>query len=200
MSITKRTVSTLQIRKNDFSIAIASYQVETIFTRWDVWYIHLLVLVAMILPSEPKTYGHLSRPRPSYPCSSSTAEILSAISDKRNRPSNSSVVTSLAGSMGDVGLWRLRPNPSGTDLGGASKHLEFNGTLGGTRLIAIPLHLGWVQTRVELYAIDQWHLALGAVDCNSESLQQRLRIVSPAEATVEKLSQVLTLEGKNLPW
>ncbi|KAI4911465.1 hypothetical protein J4E85_011134 [Alternaria conjuncta] len=108
--------------------------------------------------------------------------------------------------MGPFGGGAYGPSRAAQNWLARSIHLEYNGTKGNTRLIVIPLHPGWVQTRAGQFVVDQWQSALKAINYEMESPPTTLEesvcgmIKVIDNATAEHSGQVLTYEGKMLPW
>lgn len=213
-SVTKGTGSTLEIIQYDFSTAIAPNQVESTFAKLNIQHIDVLVLNA-------------GGAQPMVPPSETTAEDLRAAFETNTiapllvfqglksyllqAKSTPKLiwVTSSVGSIGDMdpfGGGAYGPSRAAQNWLARSIHLEFNGTKGDTRLIAIPLHPGWVQTRAGQYVVDQWQSALKAIDYNIEkppttledSVSGMIKVID--DATAEQSGQFLTFEGKSLPW
>ncbi|KAI4680531.1 hypothetical protein J4E81_010212 [Alternaria sp. BMP 2799] len=118
-------------------------------------------------------------------------------------------VTSSVGSIADMdpfGGGAYGPSQAAQNWLARSNHLEYNSTKENTRLIVIPLHPGWVQTRADQFVVDQWQSALIAINYEIENPPTTLEesvcgmITVINNATAEHSGQFLTYKGKMLPW
>jgi len=213
-SISTGTGSKLEIIQYDFSTAIDPREVESNFAKLGMQHIDVLVLNA-------------GGAQPMVPPSETTAEDLRADFETntiapllvfqglkhyllRAKSMPKLIwVTSSVGSIADMdpfGGGAYGPSRAAQNWLARSIHLEFNGTKGNTRLIAIPLHPGWVQTRAGQFVVDQWQSALKAINYDiekppttlEESVCGMIRVID--NATEEQSGQFLTYEGKTLPW
>ena len=210
----KGTGSTLEIIQFDFTIAIPPDEVAKAFARLNTPHIDVLILNA-------------GRAYPMVPPSETTAEDLRAAFEtntiapllvfqglkpyllKAAGTPKLIWITSSVGSiaaMDPFGGGAYGPSRAAQNWLARSNHLEFNGTKGAPRLIAFPLHPGWVQTRAGQYVVDQWQAALKAIEYEIEqppttikdSVSGMLKVIN--EATVAQSGQFLTFEGKTLSW
>jgi NAD(P)-dependent dehydrogenase (short-subunit alcohol dehydrogenase family) len=213
-TVTPGTNSTLFIIQFDFSTSIAPEEVESTFAALKIDHIDVLILNAggaqpMVQPSlttapdlraafETNTIAPLLvfQGLKSYLlCAKSTPKLI--------------WVTSSVGSIGDMdafGGGAYGPSRAAQNWLARSIHLEMNGTKGETKMIVVPLHPGWVQTRAGQYVVDQWKEELKKVEYEIEkpptsvgvSVEGMIGVIEGAG--VEQSGQFLTFEGKTLPW
>ncbi|RMZ67767.1 short-chain dehydrogenase reductase SDR [Pyrenophora seminiperda CCB06] len=213
---TKGAGSTLSILQFDFSTAIPPAQIASTFASLNIPHIDVLILSAGgATPMVPPSQTTAEDLRSAYETNTiAPLLVFQGLKKYLLRSTSSSLLpkliwlTSSVGSIADMdalGGGAYGPSRAAQNWLARSIHLECNG--GGTsRLIVIPLHPGWVQTRAGQFVVDQWQDALKAVEYEieqppisiEESVGGMLRVIDGA--TAEQSGRFLSFEGKSLPW